>query len=731
MKKAIIFFILTQLITFVNAGYIPPNAMLANHDPSHSWKWWDSNWWNEFNSYQGDVYSMESTGKPTIKDGYNSYFSLKETENNLDGWTLYTRRIFVTDSKDYSTNSEVYSDPNDFTKHGIREAVPYFVLYNKYRGLLRYYIYNYIDDTEAQTLESRVAIKKDIDTFSNHHYFLGHGEFSLPENWGLPHHYNTQTMPLEKKVLNKNIVKKWFVLDIPLDYQEKDITDESLIFHFETNKVRIDDIQMTGTIKEPIPTNDNDDLFNGVIGTGLKKAGDYLVPFVGGMALDGIKNQFVKMLPLSSDYDKLREKLEKVTENDLSEKIGGLDLITKVARYAGHTTINFKESKVQLDGNIQNISPTPFESSVPILGTNYDNQAEIPYVAKSEEIKKLGLFKLKDLPKATLVVVKGTNTHYIHVQDPVGGGNLVINPESGNKLVNAKYKFKMSSEISRSTGIPRSPLPINQKLPYEMWGILQHNEYGIDYDEVPLKPFDEIKIIAIDPTYSSYANSVIGRPKMMMDVYLKFEYTDGHGQKQYNEFITKYEVDVHQTKLVDEHRIPPYIYEPNYLYSSPVNQVLDNSYLSFSIDDKIEFLPVPGATGGMALYNQGYTVDYSYDTNCDHLFADPQYVSAEVYGPGELSFRWMQNNFHVIGPLDNSRNRSPEFVETKFLINDIEKPLTQRQYLGQNGVWFTETIDIPAGQHTLRWAMGDGYLDNISYINKNIVPTIITPLLLN
>ncbi|MGL1934186.1 MAG: hypothetical protein OCD01_04170 [Fibrobacterales bacterium] len=728
MKLIII--LTTAVFVMIAGASVPQKALIDQYDPSYGWDWNDHDWWNALNEH---ITSIEIP-KPTVPENFHSVFSTNENKMTKgDGWLLYTRRLLESDSRGYQNyffdygleENEPYEHPYNFETLGtkLNASVKYYALYNKYTGVLRFFIFNEFDPADFQTLNHALGLEINGATYSSHRFFSTSADNYYPKNYASYGHVVKGPIPAEYELLNSaNLQKKWLIVDVPLDYNNDNLSAGEVDFKLTTQKVRVDKINLNGTIvtEEEVPKNDGG-FFGSLVGAAAKGALNYFAPVIGGYAGQEIVDQFTGMFfNENSCYDDpmleaMQVKLESSTSDKLASNIKDLDLVSKVTNRGGSTEIVFKESKVNLSGEITNDSETSLRVSMPVIGSKFENEADVPYLAKSKEVSQLGLFYFNNPPKATLFGRKGGGIHELHIEDFTKCGNLVINPESGNELVDYNANISLTASTSHSY------------MQDGHFGPIYTTDYGtlISNSSNFLSPSQWRSI----PLYSPTATNITS-PKMTMKVYLKFRYTDGYGQVKYNEFVQSYDVNV-SVSMVDPNGVQPYKYEFCAEQHNRLQAGLDNYSMTFWSDWPVYYDLNTEATGGDALYNVGYigVVDayadnvYYPDTWRITHALDEQNVYTSINGPGTLKFSWALGEGEKIAMNGYMPVSS---AQLKLYVDDVEVELTSLP-----SDWMHEEIGIESGVHTIRWAMGSALLDHVTWQPINIVPTIITPLLLN
>ncbi len=674
-------------------------------DIAHEWEWADEQWWDD---PENQIEYESPWSEDTYFSNSNIDYSSKE-----DGWVLYKRNMFRYDTRDYSslTRDEINVVPKGMTKEAVGAPVnyPYFVLYNKFTGILRFFVYNVNPQVTYNSMLSELSVNN-ASFIDNNHGMLLTAKNHVPS---LIQDYKEQTNPLvlnttytggvsRPKSISSNKLSndKWFVADYMIDYDPQMYTDYNgkiMTFELETTYKQTSNISIDGTMisKENIPEQGGS-FFNGILGNLAKGILDNYVPIVGGMAFQAVAEK-IEQLEFDGQcfddgsYDDFQNALLN-SEDVVTKKLGSLDLVSKITRYSGlegsaGVNVVFDTSAINLEGKIVTTSNQPLEASVAIIGTKYKNDIEVPYLAKSEEVTKLGVYNFNLLPKVTIYYMEGSSDYYFSVNDFSDCDNLLINPESGNELV--EFKIKPILDIGG--------LVITETDGKIKW--VSVDEYRWDYSSSDFKAPDSFKKVKVN----GGASYVPLFKNAQVKAYMKFKYTDISGNIKYNEFMNTYGSEIVLKEIQNESQIPDNTLSCNedpVIALSKINVALDNNSQVFHSFGEFEKINVSGSHDGDALVIK------------DDDMIGPRNISMYVEGPGYISFNWK----HDVN--------QPTFL---FYVDRGN----HTTYSGSG--WQEEKIYIEDGTHELKWYMMNTqqYLDNIQWRPINIVPTIITPLLLN
>jgi len=338
-------------------------------------------------------------------------------------WELYDRRLDVNDEVILAKSSLVLP-----AQH------PYFVLYNRYTGTLRFFVWvdansqEYGDQTK---ITARLSLGGDKSLFPTHLMdFHGEGPMSV---------YGAPAPSVEKNwLIDYTLKNRWYIFDLFLTYDPNDYTDA------DGNELQINFILDFYSINTASITQSGK--YNGSTTTALdnKTDGTSLWSFASG-AYDVWKSygSTVSMVKKMKD-DIAAGKFNWLGADNMTKLVsatslwsvggyiaGGLSAASVVKRFFSSgtsTDVSFQTGTLTLTGNLTDEVNTGY-ISVPYSGSIRNTAPLYAYRHPQAAMRKLGLFHIPRFPDGRVT----NGTHHLEAASCL----IVMNPSSLSQLSDA------------------------------------------------------------------------------------------------------------------------------------------------------------------------------------------------------------------------------------------------------------------------------------------------------
>lgn len=211
-------------------------------DPTNGWDWINTDrdgksWWTE-------------AGLPNPFRSTDFYTGIRLNDPSAyhpsHGWELYVRRIFIDDanlqpsinasgSRQYMPDANGIYPSNQFTRlpSNVLLKRPFFILYNKYSGVLRYFVYrgDGTGTNPAEGIKAEIFVNgTDGKIFNKHGFFLGANGLSLEDiGTGLPIDKSKLTF------LTTCVTDNWYVFDAKLNYDPNNYFGQNIKLTFRVD----------------------------------------------------------------------------------------------------------------------------------------------------------------------------------------------------------------------------------------------------------------------------------------------------------------------------------------------------------------------------------------------------------------------------------------------------------------------------------------------------------------
>ncbi|MFV0290733.1 MAG: hypothetical protein ACK5IJ_07535 [Mangrovibacterium sp.] len=365
-----------------------------------------------------------------------SMYSLDVVNDNkkIDGWELI-----------YSTFSS--TAPGKLVN-------PYFMLYNKYRGVLRIYLYTTTEFVQSSTyLQDGLSIVSPHET--NMLNFLGDELIDVSVNKKI--YSQMQPKPSDGSLpLASN---KWYMLQYEIAYDDNisNMYSSDIMLSWYTNFYNVSNVELFGKVNGSI---------NGTIGHAgnenlFSKLGDF-GETVGTVALSAVGVDFISKNTISSSGENklnlpndvflamakgVNSALSSATSKTPAKIVNVLNgLISGAGSSAQSVDLKFN-AEVVMEGNTTNCGSFPSSpTSVYIPGTKIPNSAQgyLPNYTSP-----LGVFYLKDRP-----IVRTKNLHGIERDgSPREGFNITHNYSKVISKVDNSDKIVLNEQLLKSAGV--------------------------------------------------------------------------------------------------------------------------------------------------------------------------------------------------------------------------------------------------------------------------------------
>ncbi len=202
-----------------------------------------------------------------------------------EGWRLYIKRLRV---EDYASNSKKVQSKNA----GLPLAHPYFILYNKYLGILRVFVYmgGHNEIGEDHFIFNTGIINGTTDAYEDIGFFL-----NSTESYALPLDKKTKEINMKREQVFSAQYKKWEVFDYFLSYDPDASNYSNTYFDIEIQAENTSYLSLKGSFDFKIKNYTNNQgftigkLFNDAVKSPRKfnKASKGIKSFQQGLKKDG------------------------------------------------------------------------------------------------------------------------------------------------------------------------------------------------------------------------------------------------------------------------------------------------------------------------------------------------------------------------------------------------------------------------------------------------------------